>query len=353
MKTIRHNLALLLLITLPCLALAGNGVPGGKYTKEKRIAKAYIVNPDCALQVDNQFGSIYVTTWDESKTQIEVTIKVSSNNESKVNKRLAGISVDLNATTSLVRATTSIDNMSGNNNISMEINYTIKIPKKGSIRLNNQYGAIITGKIYGKANIDCQYGDVNIDELNTDNNTINLQYGGSKINYIKSGNIDVQYSSLKIEKIGNLQLKGQYTGMTLGEVKNLSYKTEYGSLNVGSVDNATGSSDYTPLKFGYVSGNFNATTNYGDIKVSSMGKDAKNVAINATYSGVSVNYNENVPFDFDIKVEYGGFNGGSGLKITEKSYHDDSARYKGYYMAPGGGRVYIKSEYGSVSLGKD
>jgi hypothetical protein len=351
MKTIRHNLALLLLLMLPCLAKAGEG-EGGKYSKEKKIAKAYIVNPDCALQVDSQYGSIYVTTWDENKTQIEVVIKVSGNNEDKVNRRLAGISVDLNATTTLVKASTNIENNIGGNSIIMEINYTIKIPKKGSINLENQYGSIITGKIFGKATIDCQYGDVNIEELNSDNNNISLQYGGSKINYMKSGIVDVQYSSMNIVKVGNLQLEAQYTGMTFSEINNLSYNVEYGSLNVGSVGNLTGSSEYTPLRFGYVTGNFNATTGYGDIKINNMGRDAKNVAINASYSGVSVNYNENVAFDFEIRIEYGGFNGGSGLKFIEKSDRDNSARYKGYYKAQGVNRMYIKSEYGSVSLSK-
>lgn len=354
MKTIRHKLALLFLLMLPCLTQAANG-EGGKYTKEKKIAKAYLVNPDCGLQVDNQFGSIYVTTWDENKTQIEVVIKVSGNNEDKVNKRIAGINVDFNATVVLVKAITSIDNMSGNN-IDMEINYTIRIPKKGWINLENQHGGIITTKINGKALIDCQYGSVSIDELNADNNKINMQYcGGSnnQINYMKSGDIDIQYSTLNIGKVGNLKLNCEYSPMTIGNVQNLNYRTEYGNLTVNNVDNATGSSEYTPLKFGYLSGNFNTTTDYGDVKISSMGKDAKNVAINASYSNILVNFNESVAFDFEFNLEYGHLRGASGLKFTEKSDRDFTARYKGYNKAPGVNRMYIKSEYGDINLGKN
>ncbi|MHA3787142.1 hypothetical protein ACX0HA_02950 [Flavobacterium hauense] len=352
MKTLMHKL-LLLLFLLPCISIAGNGIKGGKYTKEKKIAKAYIVNPDCALQVDNQFGSIYVTTWDENKTQIEVVIKVSGNNEDKVNKRLAGIDVYLNATIALVKAATNIDNMSGNN-INMEINYTIKIPKKGSINLINQHGPIITTKIYGKAAIDCQYGTVNIEELNADNNSIQMQYCGSgKIDYMKSGEANIQYSNLTIQKATNLKLKIEYSPVTVNEVHNLNYRAEYGSLVVSTVDNATGSGDYTPLTFGYVSGNFNTTTNYGDMAIGSMSKNSKNIAINATYSNITVNYNENVPFDFEFYLEYGKLRGSSGLKFTEKSDRDFTARYKGYNKTQGVNRFYIRSEYGDINLGKN
>lgn len=351
MKTITHNLALILFI-LPCLVFAGNDIKGGKYTKEKKIAKAYIVNSDAKLDVNNAYGSIYVTTWDEDKTQIEVVIKVSGNNEEKVDKRLASISIDLDATKALVRAQTNIGNMSGGN-LSMEINYTIKIPKKGSIDLANQYGNIITGKIYGRGVIDSQYGDVNIDEFNADGNTINLQYtGAAKINYFKSGDIHAQYSGLNLTRAGNLKLKGEYTDMVLGDVNDLTYKTEYGDLNVKNAGNATGSGDYSDIRFGYISKLLNATCNYGDIKVGGMGKDVKNFAINATYSDIMVSYNENVPFDFEFKLEYGDFNGGAGFKFTERSDRDNSAHYKGYNKSSGVNRMYIKSEYGDINLSR-
>lgn len=353
MKTIMHKLTLLLLM-LPCLALAGNGVKGGKYTKEKRIAKAYIVNADCGLQVNNQFGNIYVTTWDENKTQIEVYIKVSGNNEERVIKRIESINIDLNATVALVKASTSIGNMSGGNNLSMEINYTIKIPKRGGINLTNQYGGINTGKIYGKANINCQYGDVSISEFNADNNTMNMQYCGSvKVNYMKSGEITVQYSTLNIIKTESLKLKGQYTGMKINEVNNLNYRTEYGDLNVNIANNVTGSAEYSDLLFGLISGNFTTSTSYGDLKVAGLARDSKNVTINASYSDVMLNYNENVAFDFEFSTEYADLKGISGLKFTEKREGDFGARYKGYNKAQGTNHIYIKSEFGDITLGKN
>jgi hypothetical protein len=350
MKTLRLNIIALLLM-LPCLAAAGEGHKG-KYTKEKKISKTYIVNADAALNINNQFGSVYVTTWDENQTSIEIVIKVSGNDEAKVDKRLASINVDLEATKSLVSAHTSIGNMSGNN-LSMEINYTVKIPKKGSIDLDNQYGPIITGKIYGKSNIECQYGDVAIDELNNESNIIDLQYSGvSKANYIKNATIDAQYSGLSIAKGGNIKLKSQYTGTTIGEAVNIEYNTEYGDLNVKSAKNVIGTGDYSDLKFGHISGNFNATCNYGELKISRLDNTAKNVAINASYTNIDVLYEDGYVFDFEFYLEYGNLRGTHGFKFTENSNRDNEGRYKGYSGRSGVNRMYIKSEFGDINLGK-
>ena len=350
MKTIMLNL-IALLIALPALAGNGNGdCTKGKYTKEKKISKAYIVNSNAGLVVHNQFGSIYVTTWDEDKTQIEVVIKVSGDNEDKVNKRLETIDVDIEAMKSLVTANTRIGNMSGGN-LSMEINYTIKIPKKGGIDLNNQYGPIITGKIYGKGDINVQYGDLNIDELNHETNIIKMQYSNSaKINYIKNGEIKSEYSNVNLGKAGSLIVKSQYTPVKIGEVSDISYKTEYGEVKIDKAGSVTGTGDYSPMHFGHISNQLNLTANYSDIRVGGMGSGVKNVAINASYTNVSITYNPGTPFDFEFSLEYGNLRGGNGFKFTERSERDNKAHYKGYYIKPGVNRMYIKNEYGDVNL---
>jgi hypothetical protein len=351
MTTIRLNLAILLSM-LPILAFAGEGDGvKGKITKEKKISKVYLVNDNCGLDVTNQYGSVYVTTWDEDKTAIDVVIKVNGNDEDKVDKRLAGIDVDFDATKTLVRARTRISSMGGNN-LNMEINYTIKIPKKGGVVLNNQYGAIITGKIYGKAQINCQYGDVTLDELNNDSNSVNIQYSGTtKINYIKNGDVNAQYSQLNIGKAGTLKLHGQYTGMTIAEVNDINYKTEYGDLTIKKGGKISGAGDYSSLKFGTVSGLFNATCNYGEVKIGGI-NDVKNIAINATYSNISVIYNDTDAFDFEFHLDYGSLHGAGAFKYTEKKEKDNSNHYKGYNKSQGVNRMYIKSEYGDINLGK-
>jgi len=354
MKTITFKL-FLFFFALPGITFSNgdeNSSHTGKYKKEKKYSKAYNVNSNAALKVTNQFGSIYVTTWDEDQTTIDVVVKVSADKEEIVNKRINSIDVKFDATKSFVSALTEIGNFSGKN-VSFEINYTIKIPKKGTIDLNNQFGNTIVGKVYGKSNLNCQYGDLSADELNSEFNIINLQYSGtSKINYMKAGDINAQYSGFNATKIGSLKLKAQYSASNIGEVNSITYKTEYGDLTIKKGGTISGSGDYSAQRFGYVTNLVNATCNYGEVKIGGMGTDVKNVAINASYSAVNIGYNENAGFDFEFKLEYGSLRGASGFKFTQKSEKDNKSYYKGYYKSSGNSKIYVKLDYGDINLNR-
>jgi hypothetical protein len=311
MKTIRLNHIILLLFLIPGMAMAG--VVRGKYTKEKKISKSYSVSSTAGLTVSNKYGNIYITTWDEDKTAIDVVITVSGNDEDEVNKRLSTIDIDFNATQSLVNAKTIIDNFRGKK-VSMEINYTIKIPKRGTLGLANQYGGIMLGKINGGVNINCQYGSLDIEELNAENNNIDIQYcSTTKIGYIKGGAFKAQYSDLNITKTGKLALNTEYTPFKVGIANDIVYKASYGDIKIGSSDKITGNSNYTGVKIGIITNVVNLTSNYGDISIAGLQKSAKNIVINTSYGSATVKYDADAAFDFEFDLQYAGLSGKESL----------------------------------------
>ena len=108
----------------------------GKYTKQKNAKKTVIVNSDATVDIDNKYGNVFVTTWDEDKIEIDVVITVSGDSESWVDKKLASISIEFGGTKSLYSAKTIFGNVSSSGRrTSMEVNYTVKIPKNGKVIL--------------------------------------------------------------------------------------------------------------------------------------------------------------------------------------------------------------------------
>ncbi|NJN49935.1 MAG: hypothetical protein HC798_00705 [Polaribacter sp.] len=75
------------------------------------------------------------------------------------------------------------------------------MPKTNAVDLNNDYGSIYIDVLEGVANINCDYGKIDIGELLAENNSINIDYcSSSNIKYLKSGSINADYSKLNIEK---------------------------------------------------------------------------------------------------------------------------------------------------------
>jgi hypothetical protein len=73
---------------------------------EEKKKKAYYVNPNATLSIDNSYGTISVTTWNEDKIELDISIKVSGDNVNWVNQRIRTIAVDIVALKGMISAKT-------------------------------------------------------------------------------------------------------------------------------------------------------------------------------------------------------------------------------------------------------
>lgn len=344
---------LILFILIPFLGLANDDT---FISKEKNIKKTFIVNSNAGIDIENKYGNITVSTWDENKIDLDITIKVSGGNENWVNERLNSIDVDINALKSMVTAITNIGNSSlksrGSSN-SFEINYVIKIPKNGTVKLDNKYGNITTLTLESTTDIACKYGKIILGKLNGDSNRIEIGYSqNSSIDYIKNGNIEARYSGIKINESGNLNLDANYTDVSLLEGQNIKCKGNYGSFKFQKINSLIGSSNYVTISVAEILNSLSVDATYSKINVDSMSEKSKNVNINTGYTNISLGYDANYSFDFDINTRYGSIKNDSSLEVLVSEIKSNTKRISGYNKKKGQNKVIINSSYGNVILTK-
>lgn len=361
MKTKLQFRHLAILLLLPVLVFANGDKLKGKYTKEKTINKEYVVNANAGLEVGNSYGNVDVVSWNENRTVITVHIKTNGNNEEKVQKRLDEITVDFTGTASMVTAKTKFKKggSSGwfgkkNNNVHMEINYTIKLPVTNHVNISNNYGAINLNKLEGKAEIKCDYGQITIGELMADNNLISFDYTkNSSIGYMKSGKINSDYSSFTLDKVGNLELSADYTNAEILAAADVNYNCDYGKVIIKSANSVVGQGDYVNNKFGSISGSLELNTDYGSIFVERMTSDAKNVTIKSDYTGIKLGFDSGYHFDFLLNLGYASFNGEDNVTVMKTDKKSSSKMYSGYHGNQNSGNtININSSYGGVTFKK-
>ena len=322
------------------------------FTKQKNIKKAYIVNPDAILNINNSYGNINVSIWNEDKIELDILIKVSGDNEEWVMERLNKIDVDINALKNLVTAKTIIENSNyknkGSNN-SFEINYNIKIPKNSSIKLNNKYGTITTSDLWANTTIFCKYGKITLGKLNSTKNEITTEYcTKSTIEFIKEGTLSTKYSSIKIEEANKLELHSDYTDFAIENCDSLIFYSKYGKINSEKVKTINGDNQYTTVKIGEVSSKADLTTKYGNITINTITDTTTSVDIDAKYSTITIGYQPNFAFDFNVSTKYGDFKYSKDLDILSKQENKSSTIYEGYNKNKGIGKVALTSEYGNI-----
>ena len=353
MKTLFNTLLFLLIAPVSLLAHDGDLQ---KYSKQKNIKKAYIVNSDAGIDISNSYGNVYVTTWAEDKIELDILIKVSSDKEDWTIKKLDDINVDIEALKSLVSAKTVFSNGAGKistKNNSIEINYTIKIPKNGSVKVNNKYGDIITTDLFANTNFKCQYGKITLGKLNGNSNAIDIEYcNKSNVEYIKTGTISADYSGLNMNDFGTILLNADYTDVNFRDGNNLKYDCNYGKLYYGKIDNIEGLGDYLSINIAEISSNLKVNTKYSTLNVNNVSSKSGNIQVNSGYTNISIGYSPGYAFDFDIRLKYANFKHGD-LEISSKQENNNSKNYEGFYKKSGVNKVTIISDFGNVSLNKN
>ena len=346
-----YNL-LILFILCPFLGFSNND--DTFISKQKTIKKTYIVNSNAGIDIENKYGNITVSTWDEDKIDLDITIKVTGGNENWVNERLNSIDVDITALKSMVSAVTKLGNSvikSNGRSNSFEINYIIKIPKNGTVKVDNKYGNITTLTLESTTDISCKYGKVTLGKLNGSSNRVHIEYcQNSTIEYIKNGILEARYSGLRINDSGNLTLDTNYTDLVIAESNNIKYDCNYGNFKFQKINSFSGSGNYLTVNIAEISNTVNLDTNYSKINISTITDKANNVNINSTYSDVSLGYDSNYSFDFDINTKYGNIKSDNSLDVSVSESRSTSKRISGFNKKKGQNKVVVNSNYGSVSL---
>ena len=278
----------------------------------------------------------------------------------KVEKKLDDITVEFSGTSNRVSAKTKFSKSRsfwnwGNSNVSMKINYVVKMPMSNNVNLENDYGSINLDKLEGRATIDCDYGKITTKELMADNNTLTFDYTkNSYFEYIKSGTINADYSSYTVGKTNNLDIDADYSKSVVEIAEDVTYNCDYGSLTIEKANNIKGDGDYLTLRIGEVYKNVTVTADYGSMKINNMTSNAGDVSIDSDYMKITIGYSSGYSFNFDLDLSYASLRGDDDLEISKRIEKSSSKKYSGYHGSKGSGNtINITSDYGSVTFNKN
>lgn len=350
--------SVLILFLIPLMSFANNDKK--KHEKKRIIQKQYNVNKDATVRLNNRYGNLTLTTWDENRVEIEVEIIVKGNDLEQVELKLSTIDVVFKASNSLVDAETIFEKnksnwswWSGNNNLNYEINYRVKLPVTNHVDLNNDYGNIYLDVLEGKASINCDYGKISIGELKNTSNTINLDYcSGSTVSYIENGSVNIDYSKLTIDDAKNIRLNMDYSTTVFKNIETLNFNADYGGVRVEEGVRIFGNGDYTSMRFGTIHKTLKIDTDYGSVRVNNLLNGFETVDITAEYAGIKIGTSNTNNFNFEIDLMYAGFKRDQNNVDLRKSIVKSSKKYYEGVFGKGNAdsNITIKSQYGSVTF---
>jgi hypothetical protein len=358
MKKFHYKTGALLLITL---LAASATLRAEEVTKE--FHKEYKAGPNTALELNNRYGDVVVTSWDKDQIVIDVKVTVELPNKEKAEKLLGYIDVQFTENGNLIMAKTFIDdkfNFSGwgGESKKFSIDYNVKMPAGTPLTLANRYGNTKITELTSLVNLDIKYGNLTAGKLSRGNekpwSSLNLAYGKGTIDEAGWMTLNIRYTgNLEITKSTALLLDSKYSKLSLGETSSVVGESKYDNVRIGSIKNLDLDNGYSDVNIETLITKLRYEGSYGSFSIERIPAEFESIDIDTRYMGVKLGIADNASYELDGHVRYGGIKyNEDNFKFNRRIIENNSTEIAGVIgkeESPSS-RVKIEASYGSVRL---
>ena len=352
------TLCSLLLCLLPLLTQAedpvGPSPAAGTVEKRKTIIKIFDVDAADNLVVDNQFGQVSVGLWDKNEIRVQIVITANSDSDERAQRFMDAVTIEekragnqITVRTNFTQNSTSnwsVGNWKNNGDRNfVKINYDVMMPKQNALSVRNRFGNTSIPAFHAPLTIYNRYGNFSADDLTNRQNDIDVAYGKANIGNMDQGKLDIKYASLELSRVNILTLNNKFGDMTINDVGKLNADIDYSGAKIGTLRESA------QIKLSFS----------GGFRIEQMSKTVDNVAIQSSYSPVTLPVDSRNDCDFDVTVSYGNFNYSSGPTMHFSTQPNESSnnrgprltkQYIGKMGSGSGTKIRIVSKFGNVNF---
>jgi phosphatidylglycerophosphate synthase len=191
---------LLTALTIFVALLLSSNVYAFRTEKTKKFEGKFNTSADDWCVIKNKFGQVRIIPSEDATLSYTAEVKVSAGSEKKAQELLDGIVVSAVKEGKYVRMTTETASVTCNN-CSMEINYTVKMPVKLNLDLENKFGNADIQHVEGKSVINVKHGRLNVMKLSDKHeNIITNEFGNTDADEIGNTSLTLRHSNGKLTK---------------------------------------------------------------------------------------------------------------------------------------------------------
>jgi hypothetical protein len=341
------------IFALICIAFSSFSKEG--IQKQKKIAERYTVGKADNVYIDNQYGKVHVSTWDQNIVTIDVTITAVNKSETKAQEMLDKVSIQQSGNTNgshtiLYKTIIRSNNIKLNTIENIQIDYVIHIPKTLELEVKNKFGDVYLADHAGKLNLNVSYGTIKTESLTNENILVRVAFGGAYLSGLRRGTVESSYSGLYIGKADEIHVVNKFGNTEIGNVKNLTIEQKYGSLEIASVERIKGEASFSDVGIDRFSKSLDMIMKYcSKADLGEVGADVEFVKIDAFFSSLYFKMKDNASLKLDMNITFGDFHS-AGLKsfnLKETKENSTLKNYKGL-AGKGLGNMLLNVTYGNV-----
>lgn len=340
------------LIGIIALVLLSTAIKAQEQTKEL-FNKTYQAT-NKSLSLDNSFGNMTISLWDKQEYAIVVELTLDGFSEKETAKILAALEIKASENGEKIEIKTDWNDLNTNSKgkKSFELNYLVKTPRNGSLKLENSFGNISIPDFNGPIEIDLEYGQLSAGRLIKAD--IELSFGGGSIASLQKGKLDIMYADkLNIEDLGKVTIESGFSQMKIQNADHINLEGKYGQIEIGTINSIEGSSSFSGLEIGLLKKSLDMEAKYvsGKLDIQHVDPSFDRINIESKFSQINIVFDPQCNFTFSTEHSFGKLKHDSQLIKNYSNTEDYSAEYKGYMgNKNSSSSVHVTTSYGDADL---
>lgn len=329
MNTIKFSFCVFLICLIPELA-------GAQFTETKEINKRFAVSPDTRIEITNKYGKVEINPWDKDSVVIGINIRVEEKKLSRLEKSMEQIDFDFTDSQHYLIIRTVIgENMSAlekeflrfkesllQSDGSMQIDYTIWLPPKNDLKVENKYGDVYIGDYEGEAEIDLSNGNLKAHDFEGRLN-LNLNFADATINQVDAARLNCNYSNIYIKTAGDMRIISKSSEYEIQESTNLEVDSRRDKFRIQKADLLNAGGSFSNFRINQLTDRLTLRVEYGDIDVRETAADFGDILIESKSTDINLYFDKTSTFGFQITHTKSDVMLGDGFNIAEEKVLDE------------------------------
>lgn len=307
MKKIIIKSSLILLALLPII------VSSQTFSDREFTVKAFPVNAQTSIEVNNKYGKIHVIAWKKDSVKFVIDLSISSNSLSKLHKIKSGIDFEFTSSKYYVTAITDfggtgnqifteLRNLSESlipGKTSIEVNYLVYCPESVNLTLINKFGDIYIDDLRGRINLSLSNGDMKLNSISGEAQ-IELNFGNGIFNHLSDAKLTSSYSDINIKQAEKLQLTTKSSTFNIDEVDLIKLDSRRDKYFLSEVHTIRGKTNFSQVWVENLFCEADLDLKFGDLTIDHIPNNFCSLDLVSDYADLNLYIQNNTKYSADI-----------------------------------------------------
>ena len=303
-------------IVLLILILVGYSIQSQEILT-KKIEKTFKMTNAGELHLDNKYGNIVITGWEENKATVVIDIKVNKKKKENAKVLIDRIVADIKIAGDFASITSEISEKNTSffsryfnkvnpfefDKSNVEINYKVYLPINAEIDVTNKFGDIVIDNWTGKLKANLEHGDLWINDA-VSNANIDMKFGKLRAKSVTYGTINLKNGDIDIKKSKNLLLRTSGSNIDINTITNLELYSSKDEITIEHVGDIIGEIYFSKVTAQHVEDKISLLMSVAELRVEKINQPDAMVDINQESSDIHINIT-GLSFKFNATLEQG------------------------------------------------